>query len=263
MEKGKLHEVCARLWINKTEFEDHQRTVHETAKDYFKKSINSEILETMKRLYDSISKRLKKNKDINEIENNKTLQELRNKSMYNLKLEKEQRKKLIKKATQNKESFERYVNMIDLMVIEMLYFLCERDLIEIDRELNEIHNDSNYPGIFSLSLGFDNSIVVLFPTENELLTVKFKYLFDGIVESLSDVPRIKYIFFNKSIESLNEDNNDPNKKDFNILDNLNYNAVNDDSIKKNLKKIIENSKYFTDYTNLIYFKVSKDFQELK
>ena len=95
----------------------------------------------MKNVYNSVTKRLKRNKEINEIENNKTLQELKNKSMYHLKLEKEQRKKLIIRATQDSLSFDRFSNMIDLMVVEMLYQLYKRDLISIHTQLTEQKND--------------------------------------------------------------------------------------------------------------------------
>ena len=256
VENIKMHEiyVAGRAWTGKDllDFDEQQRKIIEIGKTDFKKIIQ-ETFEILHSLYESVKKRLKRNKDIDEIENAKTLQELKNKSMFILKEENKLRKKLIMMADKDKQMFDPFVRTIDLMVLELIYQLNKRTLKDIHKELVKERNDSNYTGIFSLSLNFHEAIVELKPTGG-VLTDKFNNLFKCIIECFIDVPRI--VSFTKRDMDQIVNNETLNEMEKSIT---RVNDLQDDSIKINLRKILEKSIYYKRFTKKIYKKLDKDF----
>ena len=100
MEKIKLHDIARQLWSQKglSDFDDEMKKTIDKAKGSLKSLLEGNIFKRVRTLYKIIYSHLKENKEIDDKENAKTLQELKNKSMYILKLEKEMRSKLIKMA---------------------------------------------------------------------------------------------------------------------------------------------------------------------
>ena len=101
MEKIKLHQLVGESpWTGRQllDFSAKQEEICDSAKAVFKRIIEEEIKVTLRYLYKNVSTRLKECKEIDESENSKTLQELKNKSMFKLKVEKKIRRKLIKMA---------------------------------------------------------------------------------------------------------------------------------------------------------------------
>lgn len=253
MENVSLQEIGAKTWNfqNLQDFVDHQKRTLEAAKLTFSTRINNDVADVMKSLYYTLQRRLRKNIEINEIENNKTLQELRNKSMYHLKLEKIQRKKLIKRATLDRDSYDRFANMVDLMIVEMLYQLYKRELYNVLNELIRVRNDSNYSGIFTLYLNFNEAEVSLNPGEKDLLD-HFKNLYKSITEALVDVPRVKVRFSRKDLD-------DDEDKRNNLL-GAESQVENSETIKQNLKEVLEKSDYYKSTTDKINNRLVEEYK---
>ena len=240
------------------DFEDCQRREFEAAKTEFKKIIETEVLDTLRELYRNISNRLKDVREIDETENSKTLPELKNKSMYNLKIEARLRAKLIKLATLDERAFDKFVTMTDLMCVEMLYRLNRQNLQEMKKELLARKNNQAY---FTLRLAFGDAIVTLTPNK-ETIFQKFQEVFKGMIDTIIEAPRLISIFAKKNYEQIllidaanaNEKNLDPDHV------NVKTNDALDDEIKKTFKYIIEKSKYYSKYTQFIFDKLENDFK---
>ena len=240
------------------DFEGTQRKEFENAKGEFKKIIETEILDTLRELYRNISTRLKDVREIDETENSKTLQELKNKSMYNLKIEKRMRRKLIQLASADEKAFDNYVTMTDLMCLEMLYKLNRQNLVDMNKILLSRKNNQAY---FTLRLSFGDGNVALTPNRDTIFQ-KFSELFKGMIDTIIEAPRLISIFSKKNYEQIllidTQNQNDKNNIDPERL-NLKTNDTLDDEIKRAFKFVIEKSKYYSKYTKLIYDKLGADF----
>jgi len=239
------------------DFEGTQRKEFETAKGELKKIIENEVLDTLRELYRNVSNRLKDVREIDETENSKTLQELKNKSMYNLKIEKAMRRKLIKLASADEKAFDNYVTMTDLMCLEMLYKLNRQNLLEMNKILMSRKNNQAY---FTLRLSFGDGNVALTPNKDTIFQ-KFGELFKGMIDTIIEAPRLISIFAKKNYEQiLLVDTNNQNDKNLEPERlNLKTNDTLDDEIKRAFKYIIEHSKNYDKYTKLIYNKLEEDF----
>lgn len=259
IENVSLQDITHKLWTfnNLTDFVEHQKKTLENGKNVINNKITVELSELMKGVYFSVTRRLKNNKEIEEIENNKTLQELRNKSMYHLKLEKAQRKKLIFRATQDSFSYDRFSNLVDLMIIELLYQLYKKDLESIYNQLTQVKHDSSYAGIFTLSLNFNGSLAQLTPNDEDL-TNHFKNLFKGITETITDIPRIKLTYNKKNLDSFNEEDD---KKTNYISEHGSLNT--NDKMKHMFKDILESSSYYKLNTENILSFLVKEYKKSK
>jgi len=248
-------------WVSSgmSDFESTQRKEFENAKSKFKKIIEEEVFKTLRELYKNISTRLKEVREIDETENSKTLQELKNKSMYNLRLEKIKRKKLIQLATSDEKAFDDYVTMTDLMCVEMLYKLNRQNLLEMNKTLL---NRKLNQAFFTLRLSFAEGEVALTPNL-EIMTSKFKELFHGMIDTIIEAPRFISIFSKKNYEQIllvdPQSQNDKNNIDPERV-NLKTNDTLDEEIKKNFRNTIENSKYYKKYTELILNKLKEDYE---
>ena len=241
------------------DFEDCQRREFEAAKAEFKKIIENDVLDTLRELYRNISTRLKDVREIDETENSKTLQELRNKSMYNLKIESQMRSKLITLASLDEKAFDKFVTMTDMMCVEMLYRLNRQNLQEMKRVLQGRKNNQAY---FTLRLAFGDAIVTLTPNKDTIFQ-KFQEVFKGMIDTIIEAPRLISIFAKKNYEQIlladNTNQNDKNNLDPDRL-NLKTNDAMDDEIKRSFKFIIEKSKYYAKYTQFIFNKLEEDFK---
>jgi dynein heavy chain len=262
IEKVRLHDVTYQTWVEKglLDFDEHQKnTVDTIARNSFKSLIETDIFKTIRNLYKLVNSHLRENKEIDDTENAKTLQELKNKSMYILKLEKQMRKKLIKMALFDTDLFERFVNLVDLMSVEMFFLLNKRSLKDIKGELSKERKDSNFTGIFTIFLtSFNEGIIQLSPNEKEM-EEKFKILFKLITECLVEAPRFNLML---------------NKKDYDTIlltdEKLSYgdidrgltktNEFNDERVKQNFKELLEKNKYYKKFTDSIYSKLSRDYE---
>ena len=180
------------------DFEGTQRKEFENAKGEFKKIIETEILDTLRELYRNISTRLKDVREIDETENSKTLQELKNKSMYNLKIEKRMRRKLIQLASADEKAFDNYVTMTDLMCLEMLYKLNRQNLVDMNKILLSRKNNQAY---FTLRLSFGDGNVALTPNRDTIFQ-KFSELFKGMIDTIIEAPRLISIFSKKNYKQI-------------------------------------------------------------
>ena len=233
-------------WVSSgmSDFESTQRKEFENAKSKFKKIIEEEVFITLKELYKNISNRLKQAREIDETENSKTLQELRNKSMYNMRLEKIKRKKLIQLASTDEKAFDDFIAMTDLMCVEMLYKLNRQNLLEMNKTLNSRKVNQAY---FTLRLSFAEGEVALTPNL-EIITSKFKELYHGMIDTIIEAPRFISIFSKKNYEQIllvdNQNQNDKNNIDPERV-NLKTNDALDEEIKKNFKipNIIKNIQH--------------------
>ena len=248
-------------WVSSgmSDFESTQRKEFENAKSKFKKIIEEEVFKTLRELYKNISTRLKEVREIDETENSKTLQELKNKSMYNLRLEKIKRKKLIQLATSDEKAFDDYVTMTDLMCVEMLYKLNRQNLLEMNKTLKNRKLNQAY---FTLRLSFAEGEVALTPNL-DIMTSKFKELFHGMIDTIIEAPRFISIFSKKNYEQIllvdPQSQNDKNNIDPERV-NLKTNDTLDEEIKKNFRNTIESSKYYSKYTELVLTKIKEDFE---
>ena len=248
-------------WVSSgmSDFESTQRKEFENAKSQFKKIIEEEVFKTLRELYKNISTRLKEVREIDETENSKTLQELKNKSMSNLRLEKIKRKKLIQLASSDEKAFDDYVTMTDLMCVEMLYKLNRQNLLEMNRTLKSRKVNQAY---FTLRLSFAEGEVALTPNL-DIMTSKFKELFHGMIDTIIEAPRFISIFSKKNYEQIllvdPQNQNDKNNIDPERV-NLKTNDTLDEEIKKNFRNTIENSKYYAKYTELVLTKLKEDFE---
>ena len=260
--KVSLQKICGETaWVSSgmSDFESTQRKEFENAKNQFKKIIEEEVFKTLRDLYKNISTRLKEVREIDETENSKTLQELKNKSMYNLRLEKVKRKKLIQLATSDEKAFDNYVTMTDLMCVEMLYKLNRQNLLEMNKTLKSRKVNQAY---FTLRLSFAEGEVALTPNL-DIMTSKFKELFHGMIDTIIEAPRFISIFSKKNYEQIllvdPQSQNDKNNIDPERV-NLKTNDTLDEEIKKNFRNTIENSKYYSKYTELVLTKLKEDFE---
>jgi dynein heavy chain, axonemal len=261
MEKVELHKIVKDSpWSSKglIDFEEEQRKVFDRAKSDFKEVIENRLFLTIKSLYKSIAYRLKETRDIDETENSKTLQELKNKSMFRLKIEKQMRSKLIKKATADVEMFERFIILIDLMFVEKTYQLTKRNLKDMKLELYRERKDLNNSGVFTLTLGFGDGLVSLVPTEKDLED-KFKTLFKVLIEQITDVPRFISTCAKKDYDQIFLDNNF-NKEGENERGLVKAGDSLDEKLKKNFKDLIERSKYFKKFSEAIYLKLYSEYK---
>ena len=240
------------------DFEGTQRKEFETAKNDLKRIIETDILNVLRDLYKKISDRLKEVREIDETENSKTLQELKNKSMYNLKIEKKMRRKLIQLASADEKAFDNFVTMTDLMCLEMLYKLNRQNLLEMNKILLSRKNNQAY---FTLRLSFGDGVVALTPNK-EVIFQKFQDLFKGMIDTIIEAPRLISIFSKKNYEQIllidTQNEGDRNNIDPERL-NLKTNDSLDDEIKRAFKFVIEKSKYYSKYTKLIFNKLEEDF----
>ena len=259
METIKTHDITSKVWGNraKFEFDDQQKTVTERAKNDCKNIIETDIFDTLKRLYEDVTNRLKKNRVIDEKENAKTLTELKNKSMFILKQEKKVRKKLIALAERDKSHFDIFVKTVDLMMIELLFQLNKTNFRDIRQEiLKDRGKDANFAGIFKLELTFTEAIPELSPTCKDLED-KFRTLFKMIIDCMTEIPRISHSLNKKEIEKkINKDQNNFQEGDEKIMrvDGT------EEQIKKSLQGILINSKNYDTCTKDIYSKIINDYK---
>ncbi|MCQ2815625.1 MAG: hypothetical protein MJ252_00015 [archaeon] len=257
-----------------TDFQGAQSDVFEKAKTEFRKTISEKVFDTLKELYRSLSTRLKEVREIDETENSKTLQELKNKSMYNLKQETKKRKELIQLADFDVAEFDKFITMADFMVVEKLYELIKYSLKKINGQLEVVQQNQAY---FVLDLNFvpivpgepkqedniyDGKGVILSPGQN-IIQEKFEDLFRGMVEACTMAPRLSSFFPQKNYEQIlqmDASNNDKNNIDG---EHVNINSFEPSEIsteKKNIfEKIIKESEYYPKYTAKIQNKLKKDF----
>jgi len=249
-----LHDITHDTWSqrNLSDFDDFHKPNLEVARGNIRKIIEIEIFETLKNLYSHISNRLKENKEIDESENSKSLQEVKNKSMYKLKLERQMRKKLIIMAKADVDLFEKFVILIDLMCVEMLYQLKKVNLKSIKNEIYKIR-----------------SFVTLTPTDVDIED-HFKSLFKMMIEVIIEIPRFISIFSKREYDqvfSLGEYSVNLNT---NILQidkmqelertQIKTNDSFDETLKHVFKNTIENSKFFQYFTQKIFERIKSAYK---
>ena len=118
--------------------------------------------------------------------------------MYNLRLEKIKRKKLIQLAATDEKSFDEFISMTDLMCVEMLYKLNRQNLLEMNKTLNSRKVNQAY---FTLRLSFAEGEVALTPNL-DVITSKFNDLFRQIIDTIIEAPRFISIFSKKNYEQI-------------------------------------------------------------
>ena len=261
----KFHKIANEsAWNDVTlvDFEDEQKKEVDAAKLKFKKLIEIDIFKCMRDLYRNISSRYKETRDIDEMENSKTLIELKNKSMYKLKIEKKMRKSLIKMAAYDVELFDKFIFVIDLMCVEMIFYLSKKNFKDMKRELYSERKDNNNTGIFTLTLSYPNTVVNLRPTDFDI-EEKIKISFKNIAEQMTDIPRFVSIFQKKDYEMvfLNEATFD--KNNINIVESertlMKLNDNYDERIKRNLRDLVDKSKYYKKFLDSIVDKTFKEY----
>lgn len=277
--KEPLHDITHQTWSAKTliDFDDFHKPLAENAKITIKKMIDTDIFETLKILYSNISYRLKENREIDENENSKTLLEVKNKSMFKLKKEKQMRKKLICMAKVDVDSFDRFINLIDLMCVEMLFQLIKKNMKNIRMEIYKPRPETNNTGIFTLTVSFPGGEVIMNPNDKDIED-HFKFLFKLMTDAVVEAPRFVAIFQKKDYETVfNIDNysgsnlNNSYNNSNGILVNGNNNTDNDrtfsknydgfeEKLRSNFKNMIEFAKYYGILTNDIYEKIKTSFQ---
>ena len=264
IKKIPLHDIMHETWSQKnlSDFDDFHRPCLENAKTNIRKVTDYEIFETLKILYSHISNRLKENKDIDEKENSKTLQEVKNKSMFKLKLEKQMRKKLINMARNDLECYDRFIILVDLMSMEILFQLMKINLKNIKNEIHKIRLESNNTGIFTLFVTFPNAQTIFTPTDKEI-EEHFRNLFKLMIDVITETPRFISIFCKKEYDqvfclgdyatitnNLNIDKINEEKSQFKTNETM------DESLKYTFKSIIEYSNFFSSFTHKIFSRVS-------
>jgi len=273
--KVPLHDIIHQTWTTKNliDFDEFHKPLLETAKLTIKKMIDNDIFETLRILYSNISYRLKENKEIDENENSKTLQEVKNKSMFKLKIEKQMRKKLIAMAKVDVDLFDKFVQLIDLMCVEMLFQLNKKNLKNIRNEIYKPRPETNNTGIFTLTVSFPGGEVVMNPNDKDIED-HFKILFRLMIEAIIEAPRFISIFQKKDYENIfNLDMYTTG----NTIPNANLPAVNnsisendrtftktydgfEEKLKINFKNMIEIAKYYGIFTNEINEKIKSSFK---
>jgi len=269
--KTPLHDITHETWSqrNLSDFEEFHKPTLDNAKANIRKTIEIDIFETLKNLYSHISNRLKENKEIDENENSKTLQELKNKSMFKLKLEKQMRKKLITMAKVDVDLFEKFIVLVDLMCVEILYQLKKINLKSIKNEIYKKRNESNNTGIFTLFVTFPNGLVTLTPSDKDI-DDKFKWLYQLMVEVITSTPRFISIFCKREYDqvfSLGEYSTNTN---INTLTIDKVNELERTQIKTNesfngtlnltFEKMITDSKFYLLFTKNIFDRISSAYK---
>jgi len=269
--KTPLHDITHETWSqrNLSDFDDFHKPTLENAKANIRKIIEIDIFETLKNLYSHISNRLKENKEIDENENSKTLQELKNKSMFKLKLEKQMRKKLISMAKADVDLFDKFIILIDLMCVEILFQLKKINLKSIKNEIYRIRTETNNTGIFTLFVTFPNSVVNLTPTDKDIED-HFKSLFKMMIDVIIESPRFVSIFCKKEYDQVfclgeYSTNTNPNALTIDKINDLERTQIKtndsyDETLKYTFKNMIENSKFYGLFTDKIFSKIFNSFK---
>jgi len=273
--KVPLHDITHQTWSTKNlmDFDEFHKPMLETAKSTIKKMIDNDIFDTLKNLYSSISFRLKENREIDETENSKTLQEVKNKSMFKLKIEKQMRKKLIAMAKVDVDLFDRFVQLIDLMCVEMLFQLNKKNMKNIRNEINKPRPETNNTGIFTLTVSFPGGEVIMNPNDKDIED-HFKVLFKLMIDAIVEAPRFISIFQKKDYENIfnldgysessGANNNNTLPATNNVSENdrtftKTYDGF-DENLKINFKIMIEAAKYYKIFTNEINEKIRTSFK---
>jgi dynein heavy chain, axonemal len=265
LEKVELHRLVRDTpWSSKglIDFDEEQRKVYDRAKLDFKDVIENKLFLTLKNLYRSIANRLKETRDIDETENSKTLQELKNKSMFRLKIEKQMRAKLIKKAVADVEIFDRFITLIDLMFVEKTYALTKKNMKDMKIELYRERKDLNNSGVFTLTLGFAEGAVTLVPSDKDLED-KFKTLFRVLIEQITDVPRFISTCAKKDYDQIflgDQQNKEGGLYHENERGLVKVSDTLDEKLKRNFKELIERSKYFKKFSDAIYVRLYSEYK---
>ncbi len=274
--KVPLHDITHQTWSlkNLVDFDDFHKPLLESAKSSIKRMIDTDIFETLRYLYTNISYRLKENREIDENENSKTLQEVKNKSMFKLKIEKQMRKKLLAMAKVDVDSFDRFIQLIDLMCVEMLFQLNKKNMKNIRNEINKLRPEINNTGIFTLTVSFPGGEVIMNPNDKDIED-HFKILFRYMIEAIVEAPRFITIFQKKDFENIFNLENYALGNASNVNNTLaaGTNSITDNDrtftkthegfderLKINFKNMIDSAKYYGIFTYEINEKIKSCFK---
>ena len=104
-------------------------------------------------------------------------------------------------AKNDLECYDRFIILVDLMCMEILFQLKKINLKNIKNEIHKVRLESNNTGIFTLFVTFPNAQTILTPTDKDI-EEHFRNLFKMMIDVITETPRFISIFFKKEYDQV-------------------------------------------------------------